>query len=338
MTALREYERLEASGLWRPNPEDQRREVIVSVGEATLTIANTNDRALAHWSLAAVERKNPGSFPAIYHPDGDPGETLELAADEAAMIEAIERLRAAITRARPRPGRLRLLGVAASTTLVLLLLLVWLPGAMRRHTVQVVPAIKRQEIGAALLDRIERVAGRACDTPETRPVLERLARRTGARRLVVLRTGVKDTLHLPGGIILINRAVIEDYEDPAVAAGYILVERARTQQIDPLAEFLEQGGPVSTFRLLTSGHVTQGALDRYAEQVLTAPRPALGEAQILAAFAKASVPSTPYAYARDITGESVLGLIEADPMAGREAAEPAMPDRDWVLLQGICGG
>lgn len=334
MTALREYERLEASGLWRRTPEDQRREVIVSIGEATLTIADMNDRALTHWSLAAVERKNPGAFPAIYHPDGDPGETLELAEDETAMIEAVERLRAAITRARPRPGRLRLVGVAASTALVLL---VWLPGAMRRHTVQVVPEIKRDEIGAALLGRIERVAGRACSTPETGPVLQRLARRTGARRLVVLRTGVQDTLHLPGDIILINRSVIEDYEDPAVVAGHILVELARTQRIDPLEEFLDYGGPVATFRLLTSGHVTQGALDSYAEQVLAAPRPELEEAQILAAFARASVPSTPYAYARDITGESVLGLIEADPMAGKQV-EPVLPDRDWVLLQGICGG
>ncbi|MDX2485718.1 MAG: hypothetical protein QNK42_18910 [Pseudodonghicola sp.] len=337
MTALREYERLEASGLWRATPEDQRREVIVSVGEATLTIANMNDRALAHWSLAAIERHNPGSFPAIYHPDGDPGETLELSIEEAAMIDAVERLRAAVTRARPRPGRLRLLGVATSVAAVLLVLLTWLPGAMLRHTVQVVPEIKRQEIGAALLGRIERVAGRACDTPETRPVLERLARRTGAKRLVVLRTGVSDTLHLPGGIILMNRSVIEASEDPAVAAGHILVERARTLQLDPLAEFLTHAGPMATFRLLTSGHVTQGALDRYAEQVLRAPRPKLSDAQILAAFAKASVPSAPYAYARDITGESVLGLIEADPMTGREL-EPVMPDRDWVLLQGICGG
>ncbi|MDF1717479.1 MAG: hypothetical protein P1U75_12530 [Antarcticimicrobium sp.] len=337
MTALREYERLEASGLWRPTPEEQRREVIVSIGEATLTITDLNDRALAHWSLAAVERKVPGHFPAIYHPDGDPGETLELAEDETAMIEAIERLRAAISRARPRPGRLRLLGVGASMAAVLTVLLVWLPGAMLRHTVQVVPEIKRQEIGAALLDRIERVAGRACAAPETGPVLDALAQRTGAGRLVVLRTGVKTALNLPGGIVLLNRSVVEDHEDPSVAAGYIVVELARARDVDPLAEFLDHSGPAATFRLLTSGHVTRGALDSYAEQVLVAPRPELDPSIILAAFAQAEVPAAPYAYARDITGESVLTLIEADPMAGRDPA-PVLPDRDWVLLQGICGG
>ncbi|MGD9862349.1 MAG: hypothetical protein AB7S99_03960 [Pseudodonghicola sp.] len=337
MTALREYQRLEASGLWRRSPEDQRREVIVSVGEATLTVTDLNDRALTHWSLAAVMRQNPGALPAVYHPDGDPGETLELADGEDAMIEAIERVRAAISRARPRPGRLRLASVGTSLGVVLILLLFWLPGAMLRHTVQVVPAIKRQEIGDALLHRIERVAGKACQTPESTPVLKRLAQRTGGGRLVVLRTGLQGTLHLPGDIILMNKALIEDYEDPAVAAGYILAERARAAQVDPLAELLEYGGPIATFRLLTTGQVTQTTLDDYAERVLVAPRPELGDDVLLAAFAHASIPSTPYAYARDITGEDVLGLIEADPMTGKET-DPVLPDRDWVLLQNICGG
>ena len=65
MTAFREYERLEATGLWRATPEAQRREVLVSVGEATLTISDFQGRALTHWSLAAILRKNPGRMPAI---------------------------------------------------------------------------------------------------------------------------------------------------------------------------------------------------------------------------------------------------------------------------------
>ena len=56
MTALTRYQRIEATGLWRARPEDQRREVVVSLGEATLVITDLNDRALTHWSLAAVLR------------------------------------------------------------------------------------------------------------------------------------------------------------------------------------------------------------------------------------------------------------------------------------------
>ena len=72
MTALTQYSRLEATALWRQTPEAQRREVIVSIGDATLVIANINDQALTHWSLAAVVRANPTVSPAVFHPDGDP--------------------------------------------------------------------------------------------------------------------------------------------------------------------------------------------------------------------------------------------------------------------------
>jgi GNAT superfamily N-acetyltransferase len=336
MTALKQYQRLEASGLWRAKPDDQRREVIVSIGDATLTMTDMKEQPLAHWSLAALQRVNPGQFPAIYYPVGDPGETLEIAEDETSMIDAIEKLRRAMDRARPHPGRLRHLGMASVMAAVLGLGVFWLPDALVRQTVSVVPDIRRQDIGQALLDRIERVAGRACFSTETAPVLSSFARRMGVRRLVVLRDGVPDTRHLPGRIILLNKALIENNEDPAVLAGYILTERLRAEQSDPLADLLSEAGPLATFRLLTTGQLTQDTLDRYAEHVLVETRPPLPPAAVVDAFKAAGVPSTPYAYAIDPTGETVLELIEADPMAGTDP-EPVLRDRDWVLLQTICG-
>src|SRR6056300_1710453 len=109
MTALDKYARIEAEGLWRQNAESQHRNVIVSVGHATLTITDTQDRPLAHWSLAAVARDNPGRFPAVFFPDGDPDERLELSERESEMVEAIERLQRVIEKRRPKPGRLRIL-------------------------------------------------------------------------------------------------------------------------------------------------------------------------------------------------------------------------------------
>lgn len=337
MTALKQYSRLEATGLWRATPEDQRREVIVSVGEATLTICDLNDRALAHWSLAAIDRLNPGALPALYCPDGDPGETLELAAGETDMIRAIEKLRQAIDRARPHPGRLRLVSVLASIAVVLAVLGLWLPGALLRHTVAVLPEITRQEIGGNLLGRIERLTGAACSAPDTAAARARLARRTGMRELAVLGSGLSGALLLPGGIVLLDSALIEEYEDPAVAAGFIIAERARAARRDPLAALLADTGPLASFRLLTTGRLTPEILDRYAERVLTAPRPELPDDAALAAFAQAGIPSAPYAYALDGSGETVLALIEADPMTGT-SPEPLLPDRDWVRLQNICGG
>ncbi|MDE4175486.1 hypothetical protein PXK01_15090 [Phaeobacter sp. PT47_59] len=335
MTALREFQRLEAAALWRASPDSQRRDVIVSVGDATLTITDMNDRPLAHWSLAAVERANPGQFPAIFHPDGDPGETLEISEDEVTMLEAIDRVRAAIERRRPHPGRLRAASVLGVTALLALLVFLWLPSALQNHAVSVVPDIKRKAIGQALLGRIERVTGQACMSADTAPILEKLALRTGVRRLVIFRSGLASSLHLPGGIVLLNRSFVEDYEDPAVAAGAILAERARAGVEDPLAELLASGGPLASFRLLTTGQLNRDTLDHYVETVLAAPRPDLAEEVLLAEFARAAIPSSPFAYAADITGETTIGLIEADPMAGR-VLEPVLNDSDWVRLQNIC--
>ncbi len=336
MTALKKYQRIEATGLWRPSPDEQRREVVVSIGEATLTISDFNDRALTHWSLAALERQNPGSYPAIFNPDGDPDETLELAETETTMLDAIDRLQRAIDRARPHPGRLRWLSVGGVVVAVLALLLFWLPGALQSHVVSVVPQVKRQEIGETILHRIERVSGRACSSEDAQESLDRLARRTGVRQIIILPAGVQDSLSLPGGTVVLNKSLVEDFEDPAVAAGYVIAERARMEQTDPLDDLLDRTGASSAFRLLTTGGLTPDIIDRYTEQVVSDPRPSLLDDHLLAVFAQAALPSTPYAYARDITGETVLGLVEADPMAGR-TLEQVLPDRDWVRLQNICG-
>ena len=341
MTALNAYQRLEATGLWRVTPDDQRREVVVSLGEATLTITDNADRALAHWSIPAVARANPGQLPAIYHPDGDPGETLELPNNEHEMIDAIEKLRVAVERARPHPGRVRLMSFAAILLAVVALGLFWLPGALLDHAVTVVPQVKRQEIGAALLANIRRVAGRPCDEASALPALGRLSARLpspdGPSRLIVLRGGVSDAAHLPGGILLLGRALFEDYEEPDVAAGYIVAEHLRTELEDPLHALLSHAGFFATVRLLTTGALTEAQLQAYTEQLLTEPPVPLDDETLLAGFEAWSVRSTPYAYARDITGETTLGLIEADPFA-QNAPDALIPDADWLRLQGICGG
>lgn len=336
MTALKQYQRIEATGLWRPSPDEQRREVVVSIGKATLTISDFNDRALTHWSLAALERQNPGAFPAVFNPDGDPDETLELGESETTMLEAIDRLQRAIERSRPHPGRLRWMSVGGVVAAVLAVLLFWFPGALRNHVVSVVPEVKRQEIGDTILRRIERVSGPACTSVDAQASLNRLAHRTGVRQIIILPAGVQDSLSLPGGTVLLNRALVEDHEDPAVAAGYVIAERARTALNDPLDDLLDRTGASSAFRLLTTGELTPEIIDTYTEQVLSQPRPSLPDEDLLAMFSQSALPSTPYAYAQDITGESVLGLIEADPMAGR-TLEQVLPDRDWVRLQNICG-
>ena len=75
----------------------------------------------------------------------------------------------------------------------------------------------------------------------------------------------------------------------------------------------------------------------YGERLVsdTEPPPALSDDLLLAAFAAARVPSSPYAYSVDPTGETTLGLIEADPFRTTEP-RAVLSDREWVALQEIC--
>jgi hypothetical protein len=338
MTALKEFERLEATGLWRPDEEQQRRNVLLFLGDATLVISDMKEMALSHWSLPALERINPGpARPALYRPGDQCDETLEI--DDETMIEAIERIHAAIERSRPHPGRLRGAILWGGFALVAGLSLFWLPGAMIRYTASVVPDVTRSSISTGLLNNIRRVSGKPCQGEGSTAALATLQTRLRGGRsgqILVIANSVPASLHLPDGTMLINRTRIEDVDSPDVLAGYILAEDLRATAGDPLVDMLNSTGLISAFRLLTTGKIPDPALDTYSETLLSRYQSPVENLALLAAFKEAGVSSTPYAYAIDITGEATLPLIEADPVPAA-AARPVMRDSEWVALQGICG-
>lgn len=155
-------------------------------------------------------------------------------------------------------------------------------------------------------------------------------------RLVVVESGVPVTQHLPGGIILLNRAIVEDYDDPAVTAGFVLAEIDRAEQEDPLMRLLRGSGFGASLRLLTTGKLDAETLDAHTEALLTQyPSETQFSESLIAQFVEAQVPMTPYAYARDVTGQSTLALIEADAVMGE--SRTVLNDGDWLALQSICG-
>jgi hypothetical protein len=255
------------------------------------------------------------------------------------MIDAIETVRQAIARRRTQPGRLRGVLLGLGLAAVVALGVFWLPDALVRHAASVVPAAQRAEIGTRLLGDIRRVAGTPCETRNGRRALDRLYRRLLADRpgrIVVLAGGVTGSAHLPGGLILLNRALVEDYEDPSVVAGFILAEAARARATDPVETLMRHAGPLAAFRMLTTGDIADPILASFAEAVMIDPPAPVADDTLLELFATAEVPATPYAYARDISGETTLALIEADPVPP-DTAVPVLPDGAWVSLQGICG-
>jgi hypothetical protein len=222
---------------------------------------------------------------------------------------------------------------------VLALGLLWLPDALVRQAASVVPPAQQSEIGERLLAEIRRVAGAPCRTPRGDAALAALHDRligTGARgSLRVLPDGVPDSASLPGGTILLNRELVEDHDNVEVVAGFILAEDARRRATPPIRRLMEDAGAFAALRFLATGHIGDAALAAHAEALLSAPEIPVDTAALLNRFRAAGIASTPYAYALDISGETTLGLIEADP--GRPAdAGPLLDDGAWVSLQGIC--
>lgn len=333
-TALQKYQRLEASGLWRETPEAQRREVIVSIGDASLLISDMQDRPLAHWSLAAVERANPGKSPALFIPDGNDGETLELADNETEMIEAIETLRKALHRGQPRPGRLRWTILVSSLLALSAGLIFWLPTALRHHVVGLVPALNRVVIGQDVVAQLQRTTGPVCGTRQTDPALEKLAVALGVADILVVPGGIKSTASLPGTALVVGRAIVEDHDDPNASIGYMLAEATYSDTSDPLERILEFGGLAASFRLLTSGQLAPETLAEYAEHIAITPQEHAPIEDVIQRFADLGLSAAPYAYALDISGESTLELIEADAIITQ--GEPLLTDGEWVALQDIC--
>ncbi|MFO1174390.1 MAG: hypothetical protein U1E48_04170 [Paracoccaceae bacterium] len=340
MTALSEYQRLECQGLWRETSDLQRREVIVTFGDASLIFKETpSERALAHWSLPAVVRVNPGRMPALFSPDPASGEELEI--DDETMIAAITKVHTIIARRQPRPGRLRGALLWATAAAVAAGALFWLPGALIAHTAKVLPSSTRAEMGRAILNDLVRLTGRPCDGPDGAAALGQLSDRLlqgSTGQIVILPDGLQGTLHLPGNFIAAGRGLVEDFDTPEVVAGYVIAETLRASQTDPVEDALRFAGLRTAIHLLTTGEVPDGAFTGYGQRLLAAKPAPVATETLLRRFEETGVGSTAYAYALDKSGETTLGLIEADPFAKEPPPAPLMSDTDWVTLQGICGG
>lgn len=340
MTALTEFVRLESPGAWRAGPDQRLQEVVVSVGDATLILTDPkSDRPLAHWSLPAVARLNPGEMPALYSPTADaPDEQLEIT--EELMIDAIERVHRAIESRRAHPGRLRGgLTIAAALAMVLAGVF-WLPGALVRYAGRIAPPAQAAQIGDAVQAEIARSTGAACHRVAGDTVLQHLSTRLlepGAR-IVVLPAPLQGARRLPGDLYLIGTDLLAETSSPEAVAGHLLAASLASTASGALAEALDFAGPRAAVQVLTSGKLPTDALLGYGEAHLSKPLPRPADAPLLEAMAAKGVPSEPYARMLDPSGETVLGLIEADPFRMQTPPAPLLTDRQWLALQQICAG
>ena len=310
-----------ADGWWRPLPHAEERRVRVSLGEATLTLAEVDGEPLAHWSLPAIERVSDD--PPRYAPHEEAEEGLRV--DDAEMVEAIERVRRAVRR-RPKAPRIRrvVLALAALAAVVL----AWRTGLdpVYRAAAANLPAPVLANLDDALMDRIAGRAGAPCDGQPGAKALGALAESVlGPDRRAAVLPDWSGAAELPGGLVVVGRDAVEGVDDPIAAAGWLI---AAEIEEGPATRFLSHAGPAAAFRLMSTGAAPDAALDAYAEAILAAPD--LPDAETLAArFEAAGLSATPFARA---SGDAVLAALDPYPVGG---AAP-LGDAGWIALRDIC--
>lgn len=344
MTALDKYKKLEGPGLWAASRDDQRRDVLVSFGDASLVISDSRSmKVLSHWSLPAVERLNPGKRPALYSPDDDSGEVLEL--DDDWLIDALKVVQAALRPPRSLASRLRrpLLAVLGVGFVVLAWTVV--PPALVSHTASVVPMAKRVELGDMVRADLAGLGARECRSTNAEAALASLQRalfQSPAQVLVMrgLPLEAPRIQHVMGRYFLIDARLLEEAASAEALAGAIVIAAQRSVDEDPLRPLLRHAGVIATFRLLTSAELPRSAMRGYAQALLRAPLATPPLDPLLERFARVDLSARPLVdnpFPLD-PSLAVIGaaLREKDPLAGEPAVTALLSDGQWVSLQNIC--
>lgn len=340
MTALTNFQRLEAQGSWRAAPDAPLREVIVSLGDATLVLSDPKtDTPLSHWSLPAVIQMNPGMIPAIYAPSAEGAdETVQI--DDPLMIQAIARVQGAVAIHRSHTGRLRSAIVVLAILVVFGWLFFWLPGALIAHAARIAPPAQARGIGMAILADLEKESGAVCARESGQAVLDWLAPQlvgpTGS--IVVVPGPLGGARRLPGDLYVIGSDLLQTAPGPEVAAAHLIAARLGVGDAALRQAAMDHAGLLASLRLMTLGHLPPEYMAGFSQTILGSPPQRPDDATFLAALAETKIPAEPYARSIDPTGQTVLPLIEGDPFRDAPPARPLLTDEQWLALQQICAG
>lgn len=329
MTALHQYQRLEAAGLWRDGKDAQRREVIIGLRDATIVLTDPKtDMPLTQWSLPAIVRISEVAGFVTFASAEDGLETLEI--DDPAMIAAFDKLRYVIDRRRRRPGRLRGALMAGAAAAVIAGAAIWVPLRLTSFTAARLPQAARAAIGALALADIQKTTGSACNAHMGQIAAQNLARRISATdppSILVLRTGLPRPLALSGGMILLPADMVSAADGPDMLAGLVLAEMVRADGHDPLADILNHAGFVASLRLLSSGALPSDALAGYGIALAATDPAPLDPALLQDAFAQTKISAQSYL--------ATVSIQVTDPMPN--GSEPiVLEDADFLGLQYIC--
>jgi hypothetical protein len=202
------------------------------------------------------------------------------------------------------------------------------PRVIGPNAALLVPPERAAEFGDRMLIALIGRRGPLCYDPAGQAALGALAARLDPEsppRLRVLELGDVPVAALPGGTVLLDRALVDDA--PEAVAGWTAVGLAR----DAVEALLRAAGPLADARYFLSADFSEPALGRAAEAAVAAPPVPAEAAAALDRLAAAGVESGPFA-----ASLAAAGIAAAAPSEPSEAG-PALGGRDRLALRAISG-
>ena len=371
MTALAQYERLEAPGLYFDGETARSREVVVKFGDASLIVLSLEDVPITHWSLAGLRdiSQKSGGLALTPDPDGDERlliEDAEMAAAIVAVCPDLRKVRAASGRSWARVA----LWSAAALGAVYAIIFHLVP-ALSDQMAVLIPPEAEVALGDEMAGQFARLLTREdepryCSTRAGDRALAALTDRlaAGAETHVPLDVRVLDhpmvnAFALPGGRIVVFRGLLREAESPEELAGVLAHEIGHVAARDPTRLALRSAGTAGLLGLLLGDVTGATATVALSEAMLRSgyQREAETEADRYAAdlLAREGLPTGPLAgffdKLRDVHGDTpklfshlsthpdLKGRAEATREAdtiGDGTFRPALSDQQWVALRNIC--
>lgn len=371
MTALPQYDLLEAEGLYFESDTASPRSVIVKFGDASLMILDTNDMPVTHWPLATLRTVSTADDRLLLTPDRTGTERLSV--DDPTMIEALRRVCPDLDAQRTAPrNRWQPIFIRVSAVLFVAYLTIFhLFPSLAGQMAKLIPPDAESAMGETMSGQFATlITGfddpRFCTMPEGMRALASLTSRlegaAGAHLpldVKVLEHDQPNALALPGGHIILTSGLLALATSPEEVAGVLAHEIAHVVHSDPTRLTLRSTGLTGILNVVLgdfSGARATAALanalqdDGYPADVETA-----ADEFAVDLLSRRGLPTIPFAKIfpklrggivqteerlsyhaghTDLTLRA-RAIARADTIADKPF-EPALSDQQWVALRGIC--
>ncbi|QHQ35559.1 hypothetical protein [Algicella marina] len=337
MTALDEYVRLEATGLWRENEDEPWREVLVSFGNSSLVLSDFRERALTHWALAAIVPAEETPHATRFAPDPESTELLEISDPE--MITAIRTVTERARHRQSEPASRR--SLKPFVYLLLLTVLVagalYLPGVLRDRAFAMIPPERAALLGS---DIAESYAGERCRYRPGHRGIAQIRQRAGvegARAPLVVQAEKPFIARLPGGQTLLSAVLVEEAASPEALAGWLILADEYTTKDTVLFQLMHQKSTLEVLNFLFSGEIATADKRWMANAFATTPPPPnpLVIETVRARLAARNIPEEDFLTHLQRRHPSLRLLRVAEP---RKDAVDMLTDQAWIAVQSICLG